>query len=728
MLSVTGWASPHVRTAERRILSHHCFITRRSRAAYGRAHRRASLLAVACLACVLSASPVAAQQRSARDTTRADSARADSLSSRAERPAHLTAVTVTTTPADRREPSSATHVSRAAIELAPAATPWELLRQTAAVEVHQAGQGPGFASDASLRGFSSDHSTDLALWIDGVPVNEPVNGHAEGYGDWSLIFPETVRDIDVIKGPTSALYGNFALSGVVNVRTVERTTGTDIGLTGGSFGRAEASLLSGYDHGLSGGGVFGLRARHEDGFRPNGSNDLTQAHARIVREVAPSVTLDAGAELYGARWSSPGYLSEQEFAAHEYDVVSNPTDGGYKRHAQERMSVRVIHGDNVVWRTTAYATQGRWQLYLTVPPQGGRFEGSGSQTEEEDSRYGLGLTSAVTYATSGFTTTLGGESRLDHAAYQNYFTTARARDSVDALVTGRQLSGALFVQSGMDLGPRLRLDLGARYDEITTRSTQPGGSAGAVSAGHGVFSPKLGALVHVAPWLGVYGNVSRGFRSTDGVLLDPTLPPITLWAYETGVKLDRDGASASVALFRMDVSNEQTFNPLVSGSINGGSSRRRGVELALRTPVSTHGVLSTDWTFNDARYTRQLVQSDDPSASPIDLRGLRVYNTARYVGSAALDIVPPAGISRARWALRVSGNWVGPYSPFDEPGVVLAPYGLAHVSGRVQLTPSASLELGVRNVFDRAYPELVAGHIVAPGEPRAIFARLKYHV
>jgi outer membrane cobalamin receptor len=74
------------------------------------------------------------------------------------------------------------------------------------MEVHQAGQGPGFASDASIRGFSSDHSTDLALWIDGVPVNEPVNGHAEGYNDWSLIFPETVRDIDVIKGPTSPLF------------------------------------------------------------------------------------------------------------------------------------------------------------------------------------------------------------------------------------------------------------------------------------------------------------------------------------------------------------------------------------------------------------------------------------------------------------------------------------------------------------------------------------------
>src|SRR5712672_3097975 len=114
-----------------------------------------------------------------------------------------------------------------AIRQAPALDAWDLLRQTAGLEVHDQGQGPGFASDASLRGFSSDHSTDLALWIDGVPINEPVNGHAEGYNDFSVLFPGGVRDIDVIRGPTSALFGNFALAGVVNVRTLERMHGTE---------------------------------------------------------------------------------------------------------------------------------------------------------------------------------------------------------------------------------------------------------------------------------------------------------------------------------------------------------------------------------------------------------------------------------------------------------------------------------------------------------------------
>ncbi len=660
--------------------------------------------------CVAMSSVATAARAQVADSTRKDSV------------ARLHVVTITAAPANQGSPSSSTHVSQRVIDLTPAATPWELLRQTAGVEVHEQGQGPGFASDASLRGFSSDHSTDLALWVDGVPINEPVNGHAEGYSDWSLLFPLAIQDIDIIKGPVSPLFGNFAVSGVVNVRTLERMTGTQLVASGGSNGLADATILSGFDHGSSG-GMAGLRARHEDGFRPNSTNDLAQAHGRILRDLAPNVAIDGGIEIYGARWRSPGDLSESEFAAHQYGIVSNPADGGFKRHAQERVSLRVTHGD-LLWRTTAYATQGRWQLFLTIPPAGGRFEGTGSQTEEEDSRTGFGVTSAMTYTRSKTDVTLGTEGRLDNARYENYFTTARTRDSVDALSVGRQLSGALFVASSTTIR-QLRLDLGARYDLLDTRSTPTVTGGETASRAHGVFSPKVGALVRLTPEVSLYANASRGFRSTNGVLTDPTLAPVTVWAYESGLKLDVNHITASGALFRMNVSNEQTFNPLTAGSVSGGASKRQGIELGVHAPVSSFALLTGDWTFNDARYTNQVVSGDDPNGAAVVLNGLQVYNTARYVGSAALD-VSPSRRAGAPWSIRVSGNWVGPYSPFDEPGVVLGAYGLLHAAASVHLNRAATLDIGARNVFDRAYPELVARHIVAPGEPRSAYIALRY--
>jgi outer membrane receptor protein involved in Fe transport len=642
-------------------------------------------------------------------------ARPDSIPRR-DSIARLNPVSIVAAPAERSQPVSATHVDAATIRQTPARSPYELLRQTTGMEVHEQGQGPGFASDVSLRGFSSDHSTDLALWVDGVPLNEPVNGHAEGYNDFSVLFPGGIQDIDVLHGPTSALFGNFAISGVVNVRTLERMRGTELTLSGGSFGRAEAMLLSGFDHGADGGGVLGVRYQRDNGFRPNARSDISQAHARLVRDLAPGVTLDGGVELYGSNWNSSGFLSEDEFANHEYDIVSNPTDGGYKRRAQERVSLRVLT-NAFLWRTTAYATQGRWQLFLTIPPAGGRFEGSGSQTEEEDSRVGYGATSALTWSRSSSEVTIGGEARWDRSAYENYFTTDRARDSSAALVTGRQLSGALFVQSHIDLTSRLRVDAGLRADALSTQSAPEASET--VSANHAVLSPKVGALARLSSEVTLYANASRGFRSANDVINDPSLTPITAWAYESGVRFDRAGASASAALFRVDVSNEQTLNPVTLVATNGGSSRRNGVELDWRVPVGAFVTSSGSWTFTDARYHSLTAAPEEGEGEPTQLDGQRIFNTARYVGSAAIL----ATVKHPDVRLRISGNWVGPYSPFDEPGVVAGGYGLLHASATVPLN-RVELELAMRNVLDRPYPELIAGHIVSPGQPRTIYLTL----
>lgn len=658
---------------------------------------------------------LAAQQPVTKPPHADSTQRADSLL----RPPRLHAVNIVATPADREEPASATHVGGLVIRLTPATSTTDLLRQTAGLEVHQQGQGPGFASDVSVRGFSSDHSTDLALWIDGVPVNEPVNGHAEGYNDWSALFPAGIQDIDVIKGPTSALFGNFALAGVVNVRTLDRVRGSDVSVSAGSFGRAEGTVLTGFDHGARGGGVFGLHFQREDGFRPNAGFNLGQAHARVVHDLTPAVRIDAGAEVYGTTWNSAGFLSEAEFGRRQYGIVSNPSDGGIRQRAQERVSLRVLAGP-ALWRTTVYSTQTRWQLFLTIPPAGGRFEGSGSQTEEIDHRHGYGLTSAVTWPLARGEATVGTEGRWDQTHYENYFTTARTRDSVNQVVAARQLSGALFLQSHTDVSDRIRVDVGGRVDALTTRSAPAGGGAPS-SGSHTIFTPKVGALFRLTRAVAAYGNVSRGFRATDGTIANPSLPLITEMAYETGLKLGRGLTTLSAALFRMNVSNEQTFNPLSSGSVAGGGSRRQGLELEWRAPVGRALAVSADWTFNDARYTKEALAPAGSGPSPIVLDGLRVYNSSKYVGSAALDLVPPA----AGWRLRASANFVGPYSPFNEPGVVLPPYGLLHLSGAATVY-GTEIDVGVRNLLDRAYPELVAGHIVSPGQPRALYAAARH--
>ena len=70
---------------------------------------------------------------------------------------------------------------------------------------------------AIVRGVGASlNGSNLKILIDGVAVNRPVDATA----DWSMRMPVTQIDrVEVIRGPGSALYGEFAFSGVVNIIT-----------------------------------------------------------------------------------------------------------------------------------------------------------------------------------------------------------------------------------------------------------------------------------------------------------------------------------------------------------------------------------------------------------------------------------------------------------------------------------------------------------------------------
>ena len=71
----------------------------------------------------------------------------------------------------------------------------------------------GKANQYYLRGWNLDHGTDLAIFVDDVPINLPTNAHGQGYTDLNLLIPETVNGVDMRKGPYFADVGDFANAG-----------------------------------------------------------------------------------------------------------------------------------------------------------------------------------------------------------------------------------------------------------------------------------------------------------------------------------------------------------------------------------------------------------------------------------------------------------------------------------------------------------------------------------
>lgn len=95
--------------------------------------------------------------------------------------------------------------------------------------------GGGKAEQIFLRGFDADHGTDVAISIDGLPVNMVSHGHGQGYADIHFAIPELVDSIDVFKGPYFARYGNFSTAGAVQFQTKERIDRNLLKIEGGQF-------------------------------------------------------------------------------------------------------------------------------------------------------------------------------------------------------------------------------------------------------------------------------------------------------------------------------------------------------------------------------------------------------------------------------------------------------------------------------------------------------------
>ena len=567
-----------------------------------------------------------------------------------------------------------------------------------------------------------------------MPINEPVNGHAEGYNDFELIFPEVVSGIDVIKGPTSAVYGNFAFSGVVNVRTLDRIDNTQLDLATGNYGNYQGVLLTGFDHGTTS-GMLGIRATHDDGWRTHSENQLGQLHGRLEHDLSDKTTVDFGLELYATTYNSPGFLDTLSYLQRKYNVVSNFGDGGFKRRGQERASIRTLLSPSLEWRTTFYGIQDTWNFWLSTPPGlGGLLEGSGVETREYDGRYGGGATSALTYTSSHLNITAGGEGRSDYSNYNNWgqYGSKFRTDSVPfgyhagPPVVGRRVRAVELrcnalspVRPWWTRGSTLELRPHAvLVQRLTARAALllPRPLRRPAAQQRHLLAEDRSARAGAADWAGLYANISRGWRQADGVIFDPTVPFITLWDYETGIKLGQGRWSLDAGLFRMDLSNEQAFNGVTT--ISGGPSRRRGVDITGRVAITPAIVLLTNTTVVDAKYTRYL----DPDNN-IDYSGKPVFNTSKFVGNTALSIAPPHAI----WHLRLDTNYQGKYTPFEEAiGLYRPAFALFNASAGLRLTDNAHLEVGLRNLLNTQYRELESGYFITPGQPTAVYANLHY--
>lgn len=120
------------------------------------------------------------------------------------------------------------------LQNSPVNSSQEILRKVPGLFIGQHAGG-GKAEQIFLRGFDIDHGTDIALSVDGMPVNMVSHAHGQGYADLHFVIPETLDKIDFGKGSYYANKGDFATAGYVAFKTKEKIDNNSISLEVGKF-------------------------------------------------------------------------------------------------------------------------------------------------------------------------------------------------------------------------------------------------------------------------------------------------------------------------------------------------------------------------------------------------------------------------------------------------------------------------------------------------------------
>jgi len=641
--------------------------------------------------------------------------------------------------------------------------PYDLVRRVTGIEVHDQGQGPGFASNVVLRGFTSDHSSDVLLVVDGVPVNLPVHGHVEGYADWSTLFPGAVSSLRVIHGPASPLHGDFSIAGAVEVFTRLDADGIEGNADVNAFGDLAGWLTAGR-RGPAGGGLVGLDLRRREGWRENSGQQIGNALARGWRQLGDG-RLEGGLALHAADWGSPGFISLADFEEGRLSHAADRTDGGEQARlaAHGRYAAPVGEVRYLQWMVWGIAST--WDLYLNTPGHEDAF-GNLYQSGETDRRWGAGTEVEVSWVPSFGEFTVGTSVRQDRSRYDRDRTLRRrVVEREIALDAGHRAAG-VYARWRHTFGNRFGVDLGGRLDHLRWGSynrlgLDPSFSSGSaelardqassgwippasfhvigdqgppgewVNGRTTVLSPKVGARFAVADRWTATVSSSRGFRSAVGVLGDPERPPVLAWAQEVGLGYERTDLDVHLALFRMDVSNERIQDPITLNISSAGSSVRQGVEGSVTYELHGGILLSGRGTYTDARLSGRYADAhhdhgtSGPGGNDTDAEdlpdGQRVPGIARYLGRLSAT-VPVREVAEVRTEWRVTG----PYIPIGEADVRTTPFSVLDLGVSFPVRERILLDLEVRNVFDRAYSETRSSGFVNPGMPRSVGLAFRY--
>ena len=468
--------------------------------------------------------------------------------------------------------------------------------------------GQGVGATVDLRGFGGEGKQALVLF-DGMRAVEPFDNSVT----WSLYPSEYLKEIDVRRGGESTVYGEGALSGVIELKTKEptkefhMTAEEDYGdfATQKSFVETSGTVA---DTGF----YIGSRYFSTDGYRQNADHESTSVLTKANRQISEFIRAENSFYYAYNKTGIPGPLSYEEM---QQDRRQKDPDGQFGDHFTDEL------------------TQDQFELTYFAEPINAEFSNMlGWRYRQQDSQQTFGGsfpgTSINLIRTETFSDVIQGtwgwendwvksdvsggvEWSIDDIHNPSTFVDSfgdafDSEHSVDRSMIGT------FWQERLTFLKKLIVEGGLRFDSIhwNLYDLLSPELENHKKADH--VSPKIGLEYKIFDPLSVYGSYSEAFKAPDVNTLifetpniftpNPNIDPSVAHHYETGVRYAHPvWGSVRADVFYIETKKEILFDDITKTNENF-DTKREGFEIADEIAFRKDLEIFANYTYTDAEF------------------------------------------------------------------------------------------------------------------------------
>ncbi|MBC7851318.1 MAG: TonB-dependent receptor, partial [Chitinophagaceae bacterium] len=540
-----------------------------------------------------------------------------------------------------------------------------------------------------------------------------------------------LKTVEVIKGPSSSLYGSEAIGGVVNFISMAPTVIPvfKLGVQGNDIGYKRAEFLTSVRHKKFGFVVSGYHANKKNGYLEYSDFKKSILTARADYQfnnstsLSNSVTIlkydsDMSGGIDSTMFANRSFKNLHSFTYRRVDATRFHSTLSKKWSDHSKITITGLLKKNSIAQNPAYRVKDDYRKQGNVSV-GKKDLAHGEINESSFQSYSLIAQHKQQFDWLDASITGGASVDLSPSDYQsNYIrikkdsTTRKylSYESTDSVLTNYSTglnNYAAFVSGEISPTDKLRIVASLRYDMFQYKFDNhltPSAFSGSADTSNrfAQFSPKIGFTYNFSASVGAYANYSEGFvppqvtEMFTGVKV-PDLSASVFYNYEVGgwLNLFHGKVNADFSAYQLNGTNEIVSVKMDDGSFanaNAGKTSHKGIEFGITVTPVKPVVVRFSGAYSKHRFTTF-------NEKGVQYDGNEMNNAPNWIHNSEIWYKPSF-----LKGLRLGAEWqrIGRYFMDPKNSVRYDGYHVFHVRAGYKYK-GAEIWLNVMNVTDNYY-------------------------